>query len=92
MQKTWAGIPSRANQIKLSARTTIWRPKQTTCDDQNKIDIWSFGCIVYELFNLEKLFFIRNPTKLRTSIVNFQVETDLNPGKIKPLYVRVVKK
>jgi serine/threonine protein kinase len=58
----------------------------------NKIDIWSFGCIVYELFNLEKLFFIRNPFKLCTSIVNFQVETDLNPGKIKPLYVRVVKK
>ena len=58
----------------------------------NKIDIWSFGCIVYELFNLEKLFFIRNPFKLRTSINNFQVETDLNPGKIKPLYVRVVRR
>jgi serine/threonine protein kinase len=58
----------------------------------NKIDIWSFGCIVYELFNLEKLFNIRNPTKLRTSINNFKVDTDLNPGKIKPLYVEVVKR
>ena len=58
----------------------------------NKIDIWSFGCIVYELFNLEKLFYIRNSDKLRDSIRKFQVETDLNISKIKPLYLRVVKK
>ena len=58
----------------------------------NKIDIWSFGCIVYELFNLEKLFYIRNSDKLRSSIHKFQVETDLNISKIKPLYLRVVKK
>jgi serine/threonine protein kinase len=58
----------------------------------NKIDIWSFGCIVYELFNLEKLFNLRNPDKLRTSILNFRVETHLNAGKIKQLYFRVVKK
>jgi serine/threonine protein kinase len=58
----------------------------------NKIDIWSFGCIVYELFNLEKLFNLRNPDKLRNSILDFQVETNLNVGKIKPLYVGVVKK
>ena len=58
----------------------------------NKIDIWSFGCIVYELFNMEKLFNIPNPDKLRDSIRKFQVETDLNPEKIKPLYVRVVRK
>ncbi len=58
----------------------------------NKIDIWSFGCIVYELFNLEKLFNLRNPDKLRTLILNFQVEANLKAGKMKPLYFRVVKK
>ena len=58
----------------------------------NKIDIWSFGCVVYELFNLEKLFNIRNPDKLRFAILNFQAETNLNVGKIKPLYVEVVKR
>ena len=58
----------------------------------NKIDIWSFGCIVYELFNLEKLFNLRNPDDLRDSIRKFQVETHLKPGKIKPLYIDVVKK
>jgi len=58
----------------------------------NKIDIWSFGCIVYELFNLEKLFNNRSPDKLRDSIRNFQVETKLNTAKIRPLYVTVVKK
>ena len=58
----------------------------------NKIDIWSFGCIVYELFNLEKLFDNRNSDKLRDSIRKFQAGTDLKIEKIKPLYVTVVKK
>jgi len=58
----------------------------------NKIDIWSFGCIVYELFNLEKLFNNRHPDRLRDSIRTFQVETKLKTNKIRPLYVRVIKK
>ena len=58
----------------------------------NKIDIWSFGCIVYELFNLEKLFNLRHPDRLRDSIRNFRVDTNFNAGKIRPLYVPVVKK
>jgi serine/threonine protein kinase len=57
----------------------------------NKIDIWSFGCIVYELFNLEKLFTNRNPDKLRNSIRRFQADANFKTFKIKPLYVRVVK-
>jgi serine/threonine protein kinase len=58
----------------------------------NKVDIWSFGCIVYELFNLEKLFNNRHPDKLRDTIINFRVETDFKAGKIKPSYIGVVKK
>ena len=58
----------------------------------NKVDIWSFGCIVYELFNLEKLFNNRSPDKLRDSIRNFNFETKLKTNKIRPLYVTVVKK
>ena len=58
----------------------------------NKIDIWSFGCIVYELFNLEKLFNNRHPDRLRDSIRTFRVDTNFNAGKIRPLYVPVVKK
>ena len=58
----------------------------------NKIDIWSFGCIVYELFNLEKLFNIRDIENLRSTIRKFQVETNLKIDKIRPLYVTVVKK
>jgi serine/threonine protein kinase len=58
----------------------------------NKIDIWSFGCIVYELFNLEKLFNNPHPDKLRDSIRNFRAETHFKAGKIKPSYIGVVKK
>ena len=57
----------------------------------NKIDIWSFGCIVYELFNLEKLFNNRNPDKLRNSILDFKADANFKTFKVKPLYVRVVK-
>jgi len=58
----------------------------------NKIDIWSFGCIVYELFYLEKLFNNRHPDRLRDSIRTFHVETKLKTDKIRPLYVTVIKK
>ena len=57
----------------------------------NKIDIWSFGCIVYELFYLEKLFNIPNPDKLRDSIRKFQVEA-LTTDKMRPTYARAVRK
>ena len=58
----------------------------------NKIDIWSFGCIVYELFSLEKLFNNRNPDMLRFSILNFQFERNVKIVNIKPLYMSVLKK
>ena len=62
----------------------------------SKIDIWSFGCIIYELFKLEKLFNSRNPDQLRKSIMQFDIEKHLsvtsNSDKIKPIYLRVLKK
>ena len=58
----------------------------------NKIDIWSFGCIVYELFHLEKLFNNRNPDKLRGLILNFQADAHFKTSKMIPSYLRVVKR
>ncbi len=58
----------------------------------NKIDIWSFGCIVYELFHLEKLFNNRNPDKLRDSIRNFQADAHFKTSNMKASYLRVVKR
>ena len=53
----------------------------------------SFGCIVYELFNLEKLFYHRNLQKLTDSIRNFDVQTKLKTNNIdSSLFVRVLKK
>ena len=81
---------SRSNQI--FGTNNYLAPEAHDLRRSNKIDIWSFGCIVYELFNLEKLFNLRNPDKLRTSILLFRVETHLKAGRIKPLYFRVAKK
>lgn len=59
-----------------------------------KLDIWSLGCIVYELFILEKLFNHRNPDKLRQSILNFNIDTQLikDNEKINSLFVKILKK
>ncbi len=81
---------SRSNQT--FGTNNYLAPEAHDLRRSNKIDIWSFGCIVYELFNLEKLFNNRSPDRLRTSILNFQVEEHLEAGKIRPLYVTVVKK
>jgi len=81
---------SRSNQA--FGTNNYLAPEAYDLRRSNKIDIWSFGCIVYELFNLEKLFNIRNPDKLRTSILNFRVEANFEAGKIKASYIGVVKK
>ena len=81
---------SRSNQTFGTA--SYLAPEAYDLRRSNKVDIWGFGCIVYELFNLEKLFNNRSLDKLRTSILNFRVEAHLNAGKIKPSYIGVVKK
>lgn len=57
-----------------------------------KMDIWSFGCILFELFNLEKLFFQKTFKKLLDAIEDFNVK-DLNVNNIRPeKYVRALQK
>ncbi len=81
---------SRSNQT--FGTNNYLAPEAHDLKRSNKIDIWSFGCIVYELFNLEKLFNNRHPDKLRDSIRNFRTEADFKAGKIKQSYIGVVKK
>jgi serine/threonine protein kinase len=86
---------ANSNSIKSSqafGTNNYLAPEAHELRRSNKIDIWSFGCIVYELFNLEKLFNNRSPDKLRSSIHSFQVDIHLKIDKIKPVYVRVVRK
>jgi serine/threonine protein kinase len=81
---------SRSNQA--FGTNNYLAPEAHDLRRSNKIDIWSFGCIVYELFYLEKLFNNRHPDRLRESIRNFKIETNLRTDKMKPSYVKVVKK
>jgi serine/threonine protein kinase len=81
---------SRSNQT--FGTNNYLAPEAHDLRRSNKIDIWSFGCIVYELFHLEKLFNNRNPDKLRDSIRNFRADVHFKTSKIKPPYIGVVKK
>jgi serine/threonine protein kinase len=85
-----SSISSRSNQA--FGTNNYLAPEAHDLRRSNKIDIWSFGCIVYELFYLEKLFNNRHPDRLRDSILKFQVDIHLKTDKMKPSYVRVVKK
>ena len=71
-------------------------PEASDRKRSSKIDIWSFGCIIYELFKLEKLFNLRNQDKLRMSIIQFDIEKHLllasNRDKIKAVYLIILKK
>jgi serine/threonine protein kinase len=53
----------------------------------------SLGCIIYELFTLEKLFYDFCRDKLRESIQQFNVDTQLNTEKIKnyPFYIKLLR-
>ena len=81
---------SRSNQA--FGTNNYLAPEAHDLRRSNKIDIWSFGCIVYELFHLEKLFNNRNPDKLRDSIRNFQADDHFKTTKMLPSYLRVLKR
>ena len=60
----------------------------------SKLDIWSCGCIDYELVDLDKLFNSRNLDKLRETILSFNIEKQ-NIEKINakaPLHAKILKK
>jgi serine/threonine protein kinase len=86
------GAKSSGSNQTHSGTNNYLAPEAYELRRSNKIDIWSFGWIVYELFHLDKLFSNRLPDRLRDSIRNFRVETDFDAGKTKPAYVGVVKK
>ena len=76
--KDMEGNSSSSRSIQAFGTNNYLAPEAYELRRSNKIDIWSFGCIVYELFNLEKLFNNRSPDRLRDSIRNFQVEINLS--------------
>jgi serine/threonine protein kinase len=83
---------SSSRSIQAFGTNNYLAPEANELRRSNKIDIWSFGCIVYELFYLEKLFDNHSPNKLFDSILKFQVDIHLKTEKIKPSYVRVVRR
>ena len=51
-----------------------------------KIDIWSFGCVLYEIIKMEKLFNQKSINALSKKIGSFDVEKDLDSTNIEPLF------
>jgi serine/threonine protein kinase len=59
-----------------------------------KIDIWSFGCVLYEMIKLEKLFNQKGNAFL-LKIISYDVDKDLilqNDKDIEPFFLAILKK
>ena len=89
------GRQCQVEQIKsdISGTNNYLAPEAYELRRSNKIDIWSFGCIVCKSCSIWKscsTFAV--PIDFGDSIHNFRVETKFNAGKIKPAYIGVVKK
>jgi serine/threonine protein kinase len=52
----------------------------------NAIDIWSFGCVLFEMIKLERLF------KNTNEIIQFNVNQDLNDENIEDFFVKILIK
>jgi len=56
------------------------------------VDIWSFGCVFFEIIKLERLFKQKNETELRNSICNFRINEFLANTDIEHFFVTILKK
>jgi serine/threonine protein kinase len=68
--------------------TLLYNAPETFVDDSysNAIDIWSFGCVVFEMIKLERLF--KNTSK----ISEFDVNIELNAKEFDSFFFTILKK
>ena len=66
----------------------LYNAPETFVDDyySNAIDIWSFGCVVFEMIKLERLF--KNTSK----ISEFDVNIELNAKNFDSFFFTILKK
>jgi serine/threonine protein kinase len=58
----------------------------------NKIDIWCFGCVLFEMIKLKRLFNETSEIKLIKKISEYNVDEDLIIGSIDKLFQNLLKK
>ena len=57
----------------------------------NKIDIWCFGCVLFEMINLKRLFNETSERKLMNKISDYNVDRDLDKN-IDKFFQNLLKK
>jgi len=57
----------------------------------NKIDIWCFGCVLFEMINLKRLFNETSEIKLMNKISEYNVDRDLDKN-IDKFFQNLLKK
>ena len=63
----------------------------TSVNYTNKIDIWCFGCVLYEMIKLERLFNQTNEKELLNKISDYNVDRDLEKN-IDKFFQNLLKK
>jgi serine/threonine protein kinase len=57
-----------------------------------KIDIWCFGCVLFEMIKLERLFNETSEIKLMNKISEYNVDKDLDNKNIDQFFKNLLKK
>jgi serine/threonine protein kinase len=58
----------------------------------SKIDIWSFGCVLFEMIKLRRLFDQKTKRELNNKIYSFDAEKDIQQANIEPFFDTILKK
>jgi serine/threonine protein kinase len=58
----------------------------------SKIDIWSFGCVLFEMIKLKRLFDQKTKNELFMKIFTFDVDKEFDQENIEPFFITILKK
>jgi serine/threonine protein kinase len=86
--KSIANITKKTS--KFSGTVNYMSPEMINeeADYTNKIDVWAYGCVVYELITLEKLFHDKSEFKIKKKILE---ETITLPADVDPTFKQILK-
>ncbi len=85
-------VSNRVSKFSAAYGTDAYNaPESDDQDYSSKIDIWSFGCVLFEMIKLRRLFDQKTKRDLNNRIYNFDPEKDIQQENIEPFFDSILK-